>query len=115
MLLYKAERLLEKGQHKLSLKYFKRVLQAKPDCKEAVEAGLLTAELLDEDELKNTSLKTIDEKAATTMCTTIEMEVHWTDSESALYDYCHDYYPKPERAAFDAWTSWRRHDIRTRP
>jgi tetratricopeptide (TPR) repeat protein len=88
MLLYKAERLQEKGQYKLALKYFKTVLQAKPDCKEAIESALITAELLNDEEQKISSLKTIHEKAAsTTSYTTMEMEVYWTDSECIITDY----------------------------
>ena len=35
--LYRAERLQERGQNKMGLKYFKEVLQTKPDCVEAKE------------------------------------------------------------------------------
>jgi tetratricopeptide (TPR) repeat protein len=47
-LLYRAERLQEKGQYKMALKYYQKVLQAKPDCLEAAENARITKEMLKE-------------------------------------------------------------------
>ena len=95
-LLYRAERLQEKGQFKQALKYYHKVLQLKPDCEDAAENAAITAELLKEEEKQNpkSSLGRIPESAYPT----VEMEVFWSDMDNWKYDYECD----PERAAFAA-------------
>lgn len=61
MLMYRAERLQEKGQLRQALRYFGRVLEAKPDCEEArVNARMINQELAEQSQQR---LPTVREQA----------------------------------------------------
>lgn len=96
-LLYRAEHLQEKGQHKLALKYYQKVLQTRPDCVEAAENARITAETIEEQntEMQKAAPQVVPEKAQSVTYTTTEMEVSWFDSDNAKWDT----YADPDEAA----------------
>jgi hypothetical protein len=95
-MLYRAERLQEKGQLKQALQYFNKVLANSPDCTEAVENARMVAEMIDGQ--KAPTLTSISETKPTgTEYTVVEMQVDWEDHASIQFG---DYYPEPDRAAF---------------
>ncbi len=103
ILLYRAERLQEKGQLQQALKYYQQVLQKYPDCVEASENARMT-EVMIRDQTKPSSsvpLGKIPENSSTTPTTTYtttEMEILLTDCENTQISICMD----PVGAAFRA-------------
>ena len=93
-LLYRAERLQEKGQLQQSLKYYERVLRGKPDCTEAKENARMVSEELEE--RKRNGLQPVTEKDTTSPYCITEMQVNWSDSENIRFDYI----PDADTAAF---------------
>jgi hypothetical protein len=102
--LYQAEKLQEKGQLKLALLYFKKVLDSSPDCFEAQENARITREILagEEDNFKQNGLESISEDkiSKTGSYTTTEMEIEWSGSEN----YRIGYYPEPDQLVVGAAT-----------
>lgn len=85
-LMYKAERLQEKGQSRQALRYFKNVLETKPDCMEAASnVRMLEATLRDERRLESVPEQTPAGGFVT------EMHVDWTWIESVYDDSIPDF------------------------
>mmetsp|Transcript_18120 Transcript_18120/g.44461 ORF Transcript_18120/g.44461 Transcript_18120/m.44461 type:complete len:180 (+) Transcript_18120:163-702(+) len=79
-MLYRAERLQEKGQLQQALSYFARVAERKPDCVEAVENAHMIRSMLAEQppsqEAPPCPLQTVSEYQ------TVEMQVEWEGAEN---------------------------------
>ena len=93
-MLYRGERLQEKGQLKQALQYFNKVLSNAPDCTEAAENARMVKQTLEEERATTPALASISE--AKPEYTTTEMQVEWHSYE----DYRFDVYPEPDGAAF---------------
>ena len=98
-MLYKAERLQDKGQLKQALKYYERVLMKYPGCDEAATNLEIVNELLEDQQKESENLRrlpTITEQPSPPVIT--EMHVEWVDRESIQLDY----EPNADKAAFQA-------------
>jgi len=100
--LYRAGRLQEKGQLKLALVYFKKVIAVQPDRVEAQDNARITQEALAEQvrcEKQNVLLQSISEDvASSTGYTTTEMEIDWSGWDDSRFDY----YAAPDELAVKA-------------
>jgi len=99
LLLYRADRLHEKGKMKLAQKFYQKVFQVCPACTYASACAEVVTEHLKEEASNQQSLVSIPEKPAVInshrpMIT--EMDVQWTGRESIQFDST----PDPDACAF---------------
>lgn len=102
-LLYRTERLQEKGQLKQAIKYYESVLATCPDCTDAIESLRIVSQVISEEEEieRKTKLSAIQEKSEvrpTQSPTVTEMDISWSGREDLRFDY----YPDPDECAFRA-------------
>jgi hypothetical protein len=105
-LLYRAERLQEKGQVRQAIKYYESVLLKSPECTEAIGNIRILKELVTEEDKETIqssktqqhSLPTVPEKSEVRPTIITEMDVSWTAVGSPLFDD----YPDPDDCAFRA-------------
>lgn len=105
-MLFRAERLQEKGQLRQALKYYESVLSKCPECAEATENIRIVKELLGDEETdlnrqkRKKKLYDIPEKIEVrpSKSTITECDIPWSGRESIAFDY----YPDPDECALQA-------------
>jgi len=90
MLMYRAERLQEKGQLQQALRYFDQVLAVKPDCEEAaVNARMLREELADQRQQRLPAVNehpASPEPSTSQALQTADMEINFTCKDGERYE-----------------------------